>query len=138
VEIRKLNNSKIINPKYFITLPDLDRDVVLEKNVIQSITNLHEADESDIIVEPEPELETKKSVLIEGVDVSSSNEINDDDEEAEVVESNSIFDNDDLSSDQSEYAKNICITNSSKSEVMSGGEFKRKAIISADSSSLYE
>jgi hypothetical protein len=44
-----------------------------------------------------------------GQDVSSSNEISGGDEEAEVVESNSIVDNDGLSSDQSEYAKNICI-----------------------------
>jgi hypothetical protein len=108
VEGRKLNKGKIIKPKHFITLLDLDKDV------IQSITNLPEADESGIIVEPEPELEPKKSVLIGGVEVSSSNEISDGDEEAEVVESNSIFDNDGLSSDQSEYGKNIYISSSSK------------------------
>jgi hypothetical protein len=63
VEGRKLNNGKIINPKHFITLPDLDRDVLLEKNVMQSITNLPDADEFDIVVELEPVLEPKKSVL---------------------------------------------------------------------------
>jgi hypothetical protein len=54
VEGRKLNNVKIINPKHFITLPVLDRDEVLEKNAKQSIINLPDADDFDIVVEPEP------------------------------------------------------------------------------------
>jgi hypothetical protein len=55
VEEKRLVKGKYINPKHFITLPDLDRDIVLEKNLMQTIINLPEADESNIIVESETE-----------------------------------------------------------------------------------
>jgi hypothetical protein len=48
-----------------------------------------------------------------------------------------IFDGEGLLYEQNEYVKNICISRSSKSEVMAE-EFKREVIISADSSSSEE
>jgi hypothetical protein len=110
----------------------------LEKNIIQSITNLPEADESAIIVEPESELEPKYPVVFTRVDGSDSSEVSEDDIEAEVVESNAIFDNDCLVNDQNDYAKNICIPRSFKSEVMAGEKVKGNVIISADSSPTEE
>jgi hypothetical protein len=129
----KLNNCKSINPKHFITLLNLDRGVALEKNVIQSITNLLEADESDIILESEPELASKYTMAFTRVDRSDSNEANEGDIEAEVVESNAIFDNDGLVSDQNDYVKSICIFHSSKSGFMAKEKLKRGAMISANS-----
>jgi hypothetical protein len=137
VEGRKLNNGKIVYPKYFITFPDLDRDIVLEENVIQSITNLPDADEFDKVVEPEPELEPKKSVLYVNVDSSISSEVSDGDKEAEVVESNSIYDNDGMLRDQSEYVENVCIPVLPNLRLWLES-LQRKAIISADSSSSEE
>jgi hypothetical protein len=43
VESKKFSNGRYINPKHFIVLPNPDVDVVLEKNVIETITNLPEA-----------------------------------------------------------------------------------------------
>jgi hypothetical protein len=76
---------KFINSKHFIILPDLGRDVVLEKNVMQSIINLPEAGESYIIVKLEKEPEPFDHVIVVDVDDSSSNEISDGDEEARML-----------------------------------------------------
>jgi flagellar basal body rod protein FlgF len=43
---KKLENSNLINPKHFITLPDVDRDIELEKNVVRSINHIPETVES--------------------------------------------------------------------------------------------
>jgi hypothetical protein len=56
VEGRKMMNRKLINPKPFIVLPDVDRDIVLERNVIRSINNISETKKSNIIVDPDQEL----------------------------------------------------------------------------------
>jgi hypothetical protein len=63
----------------------LDRDLVLEKNVIQSINNLPDSDEFDIVVELEPELEPKKSVLYLNVDGSISSEVSDGDKDLKLL-----------------------------------------------------
>jgi hypothetical protein len=52
---KKLVNGKLINPKHFITLPDVDRDIVLEKKFVRSINHIPETVESNIIVELEHE-----------------------------------------------------------------------------------
>jgi hypothetical protein len=71
------------------------------------------------------------------VDGSISSEVSDDDEEAEVVESNSLYDNDGMLRDQSEYVKNVCIPVLPNLRLRLGG-FTEKAVISADSSSSEE
>jgi hypothetical protein len=69
----------------------LDRDAVLEKNVMQSIINLPEIGESNIVVEPETKLEPEDSFLVVLVDVSSSNEVSDGDNESEASENHFYF-----------------------------------------------
>jgi hypothetical protein len=44
-------NSKLISPKYFIILPKVGRDIVLEKKVVRSINHIPEPEESNILVE---------------------------------------------------------------------------------------
>jgi hypothetical protein len=43
VEEKRVVNGKLVNPKHFITLPDVGRDIVLEKNIVQSINHIPEA-----------------------------------------------------------------------------------------------
>jgi hypothetical protein len=54
MEGKKMVNGKLINPKHFIDLPNVGKDIILEKNVVHSINILSEADERNIIVEPDP------------------------------------------------------------------------------------
>jgi hypothetical protein len=108
-----LINGKLINPKHFITLPDVDRDIVLEKNIVRSINHFPETVESNIVVELEPEEkpdpDRNDDALVVHVDDSYSSEVDDVDVDSEAVEDNSIFDHDGVESDQLEYVKNLCI-----------------------------
>jgi hypothetical protein len=52
---KKKVNLIIINLKHFIERPNLDKDIILEENVIHSINNLPEAVERNMIVDPDPE-----------------------------------------------------------------------------------
>jgi hypothetical protein len=118
----KLVKDKLINPKHFITLPDVDRDIVLEKKFILSINHIPETVESNIVVELKPEekpdSDRNDDALVVHVDDSYSSEVDNDDVDSEAVEDNSIFYHDGAGSDQLEYVKNLCIPRSSESGVM--------------------
>jgi hypothetical protein len=79
---KKLVNGKLINPKHFITLPDVDRDIVLEKNVSRTFNHIPEPVESTIVVELEhkkkPDSDRNDDALVVHVDDSYSNEVDDD------------------------------------------------------------
>jgi hypothetical protein len=126
----KLVNGKLIIPKHFITLPYVDRDIVLEKNVVRSINHILETVELNIVVELEneekPDPDLNDEVLVVHIDDSYSSEVDDDDADSEAVGDNSIFYHDGAESDQLEYVKNLCISLSSESAVMAGKNSKIK------------
>jgi hypothetical protein len=131
VKDKKFHNDKLINPKHFIIIPNLDRDVVLEKNVMQTIANLPETDELNIVIEPEVEPKPKETFLVVGVDDSNDSETSDGEEESEVMGNNSIFDGHSKRIDQIEYVKNVCIPGLPNLELWLEN-LKRDAIIIAD------
>jgi hypothetical protein len=113
---KKLVNGKLINPKLFFALLDVDRDIVLEENVVQSINHIPETVESNIVVELEPEEKPdpdgNDDVSVFHVGDSYSSEVDDDDVDSEAVEDNSICYHDGEESDQLENVKNLCIPRS--------------------------
>jgi hypothetical protein len=91
VEGMKMVNYKLINPKHFIVLQDVDRDIVLERNIIRSINNIPETEESNIIIDPDPELKPGNGNIFVHVNNSYSDQASDGEFEKETVENNSIF-----------------------------------------------
>jgi hypothetical protein len=120
VEEKRVVNHKLVDPQHFITLPDANRDIVLEKNIIRSFNHIPEVEGSNILDEQEPEIDhdPKEKALIVNVDDSYSSEVSDGDAGSETVENNSIFYNDGEENVPSEYVKNMCIPGSSEPEVM--------------------
>jgi hypothetical protein len=68
VDGKKMVNGKLINSKHFIKLPNVDKDIILEKNIINSINNLPEVDERNIIVDHDPENEKKSDEILAQID----------------------------------------------------------------------
>jgi hypothetical protein len=97
VEGKKFSNGRYVNPKHFIELPNPDVDIVLEKNVIEVMSNLPIADERNIIVEPTKKevMEYNKKptldVLLTFVDASDTSTTSYRDSETEASEDNDVF-----------------------------------------------
>jgi hypothetical protein len=50
---KKLVNGKWIDLKYFIGLPNVDKDVVIDKTVVEKVNNLPNIEDVNIVVDPE-------------------------------------------------------------------------------------
>jgi hypothetical protein len=89
VEEKRMVKGKLVNPKHFITFPDVGRDFVLEKSIGSSINHISEVEESNILVEQEPEIDhdPKEKALIVNVDDLNSNEVGDGYAESETIRS---------------------------------------------------
>jgi hypothetical protein len=120
----KMIKDKLCDLKQFIELPNQDKDVVVEKKMIQLIDNSPSADEMNIIVEHDPESEEKGINMCVSVDDSFASEIEDIDTEKERSEDESILNYDGETEKFQEYTKNLVIPHSPESETGTRGKVK--------------
>jgi hypothetical protein len=86
---KKLMNEKWIDLKHFIELPNVDKDVVVDKTVVEKINNLPNIEELYIVVDPEFGVVERKDFT--NIDVSIISYTGESDSDKESEEDDAIF-----------------------------------------------
>jgi hypothetical protein len=123
-----LNEAKnsVTNLKNFIDLPNLDKDIIIEKNVEEQLKNGAEEEEFGYAVITEVDVrDEKEGLFVEGekveVDDSIASSTDFDESEPEIAEDEQVLICDGESKLNREYTSNCCIPHSSKSDLSFGG-----------------
>jgi hypothetical protein len=101
-------NGKWIDLKHFIELPNADKEVVIDKAVVEEVNNLPNIGELNAVVDPEFDVVERKDFT--NIDVSIISDIDEGDSDKESEEDNAIFIGDRELDSQREYIKNFVIS----------------------------
>jgi hypothetical protein len=105
---KKLVNGKWIDVKHFIELSNVDKDVVVDKTVVEKVNNLPNIEELNIVVNPKFDVVERKNFT--NIDVSIISDIDENDSNKESEEDNAIFIGNEELDSQREYITNLVIT----------------------------
>jgi hypothetical protein len=100
-------SGKWIDLKHFIELSNVDKEVVIDKVVVE-VNNLPNVEELNVVVDPEFVVVERKDFT--NTDVSIISDIDESDSDKENEEDNAIFISDGELDSQREYVKNIVIS----------------------------
>jgi hypothetical protein len=94
--------------KHFIELSNIDKDIVVDKIVVEKVNNLPNIEELNIAVDPEFDVVERKDFM--NIDGSIISDIIESDSDKESKEDNAIFIDDWKLDSQREYVKNLVIS----------------------------
>jgi hypothetical protein len=113
-------NGKLIDLKHFIESPNVDKDVVIDKTVIEKVNNLPNIEELNIVVDWEFDVTERENFT--NIDVSIKSDTDESDSDKENEDDNAIFIDDGELDSQREYVKNLVIPHSPESGIIAGRE----------------
>jgi hypothetical protein len=113
---KKYVNGKWIDFKHFIELSNVDKDVAVDKTVVEKVNNLPNIEELNFAVDLEFNIVERKDFT--NINVSIISDIDESDLDKENEDDCAIFISNGKLDSQREYIKNLVIPNTPESEIV--------------------